>query len=66
MNEEYERSATVDGSASFNLIWLSSGRMYDMLEAGFCRANCQVVAAVAANSRATRNLVAALFRLGRR
>jgi hypothetical protein len=66
MNEEYARLAVEDGSASFNLIRSTAGDAYDTLEAGRCRANCQVIAAVAANKSATRNLVLALLRLCRR
>ena len=66
LKEECEPLAIADGAASSNFIRLTYGDEYDMLEAGCCRANCHVVAAVAANKNATRNLVPAFFRLCRR
>ena len=66
IDEEYARLEDPGGSGSFKLIDLNSGDEYDMLETGCCLANCQVIAAVAPNRSATRNLAPARFRLCRR
>ena len=56
--------AKPEGTAWFRPIGVGFKDGYEELETG-CRANCQVIAAVAVNRSATRNLVLACLRLRR-